>query len=262
MKGWPDCATWTGDGLRREVFFFDSRGTRLYGSLYAGLDPARPIGVVACSSWGAEADRSDPLVRSVALAMARLGGAAMVFHYPGYGDSCGDLASVGLSDLTEAACDAIAEASRRRPGTTWIVAGFMFGASVACLARQRLAKGELLLIQPALQPGRYMRWLAEHSKRQPLRYGVTEGMAYGYPVPRRMLDRAPELDAEAEAALASLEGEATVVRYPEPAEDGSIPARFERVEAPGSWRFGATLDPGLVEAAAGWLERRVKGGGG
>lgn len=259
MSRWSDASTWAGEGLQREVFFFSSGGTQLYGSLYAAAEPTRPYGVLACSSWGVEADRSDPLVRSVVLAMARLGGAGMVFHYPGYGDSYGDLSSLCLGDLTAAAEDAVAEASRRRPGTSWILAGFMFGAAVAACARAGLGRGDLLLVQPASRPGSYFQWLGDYRKRQPLRQVSTDGMAYGYPLPKRMLERAAELDATAEAALATPTGAGAVVRYAKPDEDGSIPASFERVVAPGNWRFGATLDPGLVEATTGWLERRTEG---
>lgn len=269
MNRWSDWAAWTGDGLRREVFFFDSGGTALYGSLYAADEPSRPFGLVACGSWGVEADRSDPLVRSVAIAMARLGGAAMVFHYPGYGDSYGDLASADLSDLAQTARDAVAEASRRRPGLTWVMAGFMFGASVASLARPEATAGPLLLVQPALRPTAYFERLVEGRRALPLpsrrakemlEVGGTSGMAYGYPLPRRMLDPAAGSDAAVEAALAGVDGDAAVVRYAKPAEDGSIPERFERVEAPGAWRFGATLDRELVAAASGWLEQRTGGG--
>jgi alpha/beta superfamily hydrolase len=269
MSRWRDASTWTGDGLRREVFFFHSGGRELYGSLYASTAPSRPFGVVACGSWGVEADRTDPLVRSVALSMARLGGAGLVFHYPGYGDSYGDLAEVGLADLNEAAVDAVEEASRRRPGVAWILAGFMLGAAVACLAQRRAGVERLLLVQPALRPGAYFGRLAggaplaigNGASGETMTVDAAMGMAYGYPIPARIADRAAEADAAVDAALAAFAGEGAVVGQASHDGQDSTPAGFERVEAPGRWRFGSREHPGLGAAAVEWLDRRTRGEG-
>lgn len=264
---WSDAAVWSGEGLRREVFFFRSAGVELYGSLYAAAEPSRPFGVVACQSWGIEADRTDPLVRNVALSMARLGGAGLVFHYPGYGDSFGDLAEVSLADLVSAAADAVEEGSRRCPGLSWILAGFMFGAATAALTRQRQG-GELLLVQPEPAPGAYLRRLAETtqpvapgpSPREMRKAGSFPGMAYGYPVPGRIAAAAAEADAEVAAALAAYEGEGAVVRHAAgaAAPPEALPERLERVEVAGAWRFGSQNHPGLANAAAEWLDRRTQ----
>ena len=263
---WSEASTWVGDDLRREVFFFQSAGVDLYGSLFAATEPTRPYGVVTCQSWGTDADRSDPLVRSVALEMAKLGGAGMVFHYPGFGDSYGDLAVLSLADLGEAARDATAAASRRCPGLTWIFAGFMFGASVACLARSPTGALPLLLVQPELKPGAYFRWLASTSEplapgpnpRQMMEVGDTPGMAYGYPIPRRILEHADEADRTVASALAGSSGGGAAINYAESGDPGPLPARFERIEVPGTWRFGLQNHPRLATAAAEWLDRRTR----
>jgi hypothetical protein len=267
MSRWAETSVWTGEGLRREVFFFRSRRVELYGSLYASAEPSRPLGVVACSSWGVEADRCDPLVRSVALAMARLGGAGLVFHYPGYGDSYGDLAELSLADLSEAAVDAVAEAARRLPGLTWILAGFVLGAAVAGLAQRQADVERLLLVQPVLRPGAYFKRLAERSEplapgpspRQMMQVGSTPGMAYGYPLPARILERAEAADAEVAAALAEFSGEGIVVRHPDGDEQEPVPSRFRQVEVPGKWRFGVQNNPRLAAAATDALDASTGG---
>jgi alpha/beta superfamily hydrolase len=265
MTPWSNAGVWVGDGLRREVFFFRSRDVDLYGSLFVSAEPSRPFGVVACGSWGVEADRSDALLRSVALAMARLGGAGLVFHYPGYGDSFGDLDEVDLPDLTEAAGDAVAEAARRCPDMTWILAGFMFGASIACLGQRQSAAAQLLLVQPSLRPGSYFRWLADRPRplalgapgAETMEAGGAPGMAYGYPVPRRILARAADADAEVQAALAAFQGEATIVEHEGAEVPGLELERFQRVVVPGRWRFGSRKNPRLAAAVAEWLDRRT-----
>ena len=144
-KHWLEAAAWSGGGIRREVFFFESGGVDLYGSLYAATELSRPYGLLACGSWGVEGTRTEPLRRSAALAMARLGGAAMVFHWPGHGDSLGDPAGLALADFAAAAADAVAAAERRVPDLEWIFAGFMFGAAAACIALRERGGGRLLL---------------------------------------------------------------------------------------------------------------------
>jgi hypothetical protein len=259
---WSEAASWRGEGLRREVFYFRSGGVDLYGSLYAAVETTRPFGIVACNSWGVEADRCDPLQRSVAMEMARLGGAGMVFHYPGYGDSHGDLAGLDLDDLAGAAVDAVAEAGRRCPGIAWTLAGFMLGASVAAVAQPNTPAKRLLLVQPSLRPGGYFNQLANRRSLPPaspggdaMEVGNTHGMAYGYPVPSRIVAQEKGADAAVAEALARFEGKGTVIRHEEPQEPSGLPRNFERIEVGGSWRFGAHSHPSLVEAAVGWLER-------
>lgn len=252
MSCGSDSGTWEGEGLRREVFFFSSRGVQLYGSLYAASEISRPFGVVACNSWGVEADRCDPLQREVALAMARLGGAGLVFHYPGYGDSYGDLAGLSLADLGEAASDAVAEASRRCPGVAWILAGFMLGASVACLAQRETGVKLLLLVQPALSPAGYFQRLVA-------RAGDAREMAYGYPNPSRITEHGDEADAAISSALEAFDGKAAIVSHLKPPRPEAAPAHFERVDAPGTWRFGSQNNPKLAAATVEWLDGRTQG---
>lgn len=264
MSRWTDAGAWVGDDLRREVFFFPSGAVDLYGSLYASAELTRPYGLVACASWGVEADRTDPLQRSVALAMARLGGAGLVFHYPGYGDSFGELASIGFDDLVRAAQDAVAEASRRAPDLTWMLAGFMFGASVASLARLRTG-GPLLFVQPALRPTAYFQGLARSTRplapgpspREMMEVGAAPGVVYGYPIPGRIVDAGADADAAVGRALASPGGDGAVVHHRESGAPDLAPGGFEWIEVPGRWRFGSLDQPELAEAAVRWLDRRT-----
>lgn len=262
---WADAAVWKDDELRREAFFFRGGGERLYGSLYAAAELTRPVGLVICGSWGVEADRTDPLVRSTALAMARLGGAALVFHYPGYGDSFGDLAALDLATLSDSAHGAVMQAGERCPGLEWILAGFMFGASVVALAQRRAGVDRLLLVQPALRPGAYFQRLRARrrplapgpSPREMMEAGSAPAMTYGYPVPERIAGRAREADAEVAAALATFEGKGAVVRQASSPDEEPVPAadRLQRIDVPGTWRFGSQNHPQLAAALGEWFDR-------
>lgn len=256
MSTWDDAAAWAGEGLCREVFFFGPPGARLYGSLYAAKEPSRGEGVVVCSSWGYEADRTERLAHRIALAAARAGGAGMVFHYPGYGDSHGaSLATATLGSLAEAGAAAIEEAARRRAGLAWFPAGLMVGASVAVLA-QRLceqAAERLLLVQPALSPSAYFAALEHSARRVTLGPGRIREMSFAYPLPRPILDAGAAADAPVSEALAGFRGEGAVVRHADPPAEATLPERFEERVVAGTWRFATQDSPALERAVGEWL---------
>jgi alpha-beta hydrolase superfamily lysophospholipase len=263
---WSDASTWTGEGLRREVFFFESSGIELYGSIYAPLSTPH-LGVVFCNSWGIEGDQGSRLAHPLALAVAAGGGVAALFHYPGFGDSRGDVGEATMGRFADAARDAVGEASRRHPGLDWMLAGLMLGASVASLAVGRDADvGELLFVQPLLRPGRYFARLRRASRSSIGRAasGGPSGSAYafGYPLPDSMLASAPAADSAVEEELAAFAGAGTIVRHQQPAEIVGAPARFQSIFAPGTWRFGSTdsnhADPALLRVAADWLDGRLE----
>jgi hypothetical protein len=138
----------------------------------------------------------------------------------------------------------------------------MLGASVACLAQRRTG-ADLLLVQPELRPGAYFRGLAKTteplapgpSPRQMMEASVAPGMAYGYPVPRRIVERAEEADSAVGSALAAYSGNGAIIRHERPELVEPASERFEQVEVPGAWRFGTQNHPALAAACAEWLDR-------
>jgi len=256
VSGWAGAGVWAGEGMRREVFFFDWGRRRLFGSLYLAEGRSRRDGLVVCPSWGIEADRSNRLMHGLALAMARCGGAALTFHNPGYGDSEGDAGTLTVDALVDVAVTALAEADRRAPGVEWTLAGFTFGASIACLAlRSELARG-LLLLQPELRPGSYLREIVRKTRRAGFGRDL-ERLGFGYPVPASMLDRAAEADAAVELAASMCDGGGLVAYYATPGEPELVPASLERRVVPGTWRFGARRQDEMSRVANDWLAGAV-----
>lgn len=255
VRRWSDANTWAGKDLRREVFFFPSRGARLYGSVYATASTSEPpSGIVFCNSWGFEGNQASRIVHWTSLSFARSGGVALGFHYPGFGDSTGDFAEATIDDLAAAAVDAIGEAARRYPKTRWVLAGLMVGASVASLAVDRGAKVDrLLLIQPELRPQRYFARLERASRRSLGNPPPVEGYAYGYRLSSALLGSIAAADEAVEAALSRYPGTGTIVRYAEPSEVTGAPRRFEHVCASGRWRFGAEDNSELIRTSSRWL---------
>lgn len=257
MDRWGDAAIWEDERLRREVFFFSSGGAELFGSLYAAASPSRRLGVVACPSWGFEADQTSRIVHGVVRSMAVAGGAGLVFHYPGFGDSGGDQASVTIDAMVRAAVDAVAEAQRRGPDVEWALAGYMLGASVAALAAVEVGVRRLALVQPALRPASYFERIAR-GRRDARRAQATDVDAYGYELAAPLLDSAAAADDRVARALADFEGEGAVVRYSMPAVVDPIPDRFERIDVSGTWRFASKDNPRLTGAIAGWLREQTR----
>lgn len=253
-SAWEDFSAWTGNGLRREVFLFRSGDTDLYGSLYASDPPRRSVGLVLCCSWGMEADRSQHLVHALAAAVAQLGGAGLVFHYPGYGESEGELASVDLRDLVGAAVDAVAEGERRCPGAAWMLGGTMLGASVAALAAAGANARALLMIQPNLDPSGYFGGLFSRKRRGSLGADTGDRFAFGYPAPERILAAGPAGRDAVAAALAGFHGPAVVVNHEDPPLEEPLVAGFEQITVAGRWQFGGKDHPELLQGAIDWLQ--------
>lgn len=257
MGRWGDSGMWVGKDLRREVFFFPSQGVDLFGSIYAPPAPGTPpLGVVFCNSWGHEGNQASRIVHWVSLSVALAGGVAVNFHYPGFGDSGGDAGGTTIDVLASASLDAIQEAERRYPETRWVLAGLMFGASVAALAADRGARAEhLLLVQPALRPAQYFARLERVSRRSIGQPPPVDGFAFGYPLSPALLNSASTANPAVEAALNQFAGGGMVIRYEKPTEIEGVPASFDHVCVPGAWRFGIEETPELIRATSKWLRK-------
>lgn len=258
MGRWDGIDTWGGEGLRREVFFFRDGGVELYGSLYAAEPMSHPLGVTICNSWGIEGDQANRLVHPLALAAAREGGAGLVFHYPGSGDSQGDPERVTMGAMADAAIAALREGERRLPGSAWMLAGLMLGASVAALALERARPEALLLAQPALRPSEYFEGLERRAKRIAALTRSGEETVFGYSPSAALLSSALEADAEVAAAIARFERRGAVVRYSSPKGTDGVPEGFERIEIDGAFRFAAPHDSKLGGATGAWLREYVR----
>jgi hypothetical protein len=232
MSRWTGAGEWTGDGLRREVFYFPSGGHELYGSLYLPLTRPRPYGIVVCGSWGVEADRTNGMIRDLALGTAKRGITGMIFQYPGQGDSRGLMRDHTIPLLTRAVLDAIAQGSRRR-NVEWIFVGLRLGALIAMRAAASGASRRLLLIEPALA--------TLHGAAPPDR-------AFGYVIP-------PAIRDDRDPLRGVRPDEGAVIRYEASSPVNPVLSNLEVVERPGTWHFLKHRHPALINAALGWLNR-------
>jgi alpha-beta hydrolase superfamily lysophospholipase len=196
------------------------------------------------------------LVAKLARKAADSGGAALMFHYPGFGDSTGRSESATVERMVEAARDAVVEASRRGPTLAWGLVGIRLGASIAALARRHAGVSTLLLVQPALDPTSYfdeVRWMA---RRANLGAEGISGYAFGYPiihtVPSKLGDAVRnELSENPDGVVA--------VCYEHPAMNDPSLDQVDRITVAGRWQFGLKSYPELKEASVRGLQR-VMGG--
>jgi hypothetical protein len=258
---WGRFAVYEQDGVRREGIFFPSGPDLLYGSLYSAPSPTTDLGVVVCQTWGDEIRKTIAACHQIAQGVARLGGAAMVLHWPGTQDSGGDAATVTLSRLADAAADARDAADAHLPGYRWSLAGFRLGAAAAALAAPMIGAPYLAMVQPSLNPVAYTEEIRKRVRRAAMGQPVDPDWAFGHLLPAGL--REPGSADQIAAALRSYEGRAAAVRYRHPPLD--VPPGVEIVKVWGDWRIPPL--PGhkpLVTTTVKWLgaaQRRGRKGG-
>ena len=141
------------------AFFFGNSERPLYGVYHAAQPgPGRPIGIVLCSPFGAEAIRAHGMLRVLAERLARAGAHVLRFDYRGTGDSAGDGSDVDLDQWQSDIASADAEL-RDMSGVTDVVwIGLRLGASLAVLAARKPPAGlaGLVLWEPVLRGKDYL----------------------------------------------------------------------------------------------------------
>jgi len=220
----------------------------LFATMQASRDPRAP-GLVICLSWGWELSHYADSAHRLADALAERGGAAMVLHWPGHGDSTGTPDEATMPRLAQAAGDALRAARDWLPEARWGLAGIRLGAAVAALTAAETDAAFLAMIQPELDPVRFFEESREAARRVSL---IREGAPrwwFGQELPDRVVRSAHEVDVS--EAIDSYPGPCLVVRYEQPAPPDPLPGR--ECVFPGSWR-----DPSgrgaLIEKAAQCLD--------
>jgi hypothetical protein len=254
VRGWEGVATWANGALRREVFSFPSGGRRLFGSLYAPAAAAPPWGVVLCPSWGIEFQELLQPSHAFARQVVDAGGACLLYHPPGHGDSGGGLEDVSMGDLDAAATDAVQAAEARLPVCRWVAAGIRLGARAAIHAAGAFDSDTVVLIQPALRVDRFFEEMRSRTRRARLAAPLPGGddgeeeESFGFPLP------APT-DASQRSEIELRPGAGWTVGLvshgqPDPVGEASV----DPVVVPGRWRAGQDHAP-LFEGALAWLRR-------
>jgi hypothetical protein len=246
MPGWEEASRAITGGIRRELFFCSGEDS-VFASLYGG-EPASPgPGLVVCPSWGHELRQTLNLCHSLARRLALAGGAGLVLHWPGHGDSGGEPQDTDVVAMAAAASGGLQEARRRAPLALWGLAGVRLGAAAVALAADTADAESLLLIEPSLDSKAFFAELQRASRRASLgaRHG-REGWAFGHPLPR--LDRRHDVAS----ALAGFRGRVACLAY-ETGPIDPLAVGLEVIRVPGSWeQTKSSTNPRLVDAALDW----------
>jgi pimeloyl-ACP methyl ester carboxylesterase len=250
MNPWNDASSWEGDGFRREVFFFDFGSDRLYASLYAASPLRLDARLVICTGWGHDLLQLNDLAHELALGVAEEGGAALLFHPPGHGDSSGSIDDITVQGVVAAALAAAAEGARLLGARPWDFAGIRIGASVAAMAAAEAGGRMLPLVLPALDLPAYFQELRRRAKRLSLGREGTP-MLFGHPLPgaEQELPATSPMDV-----LASFGGRSAAIRYSNtPTEP--LPEGVDEIVLPGrlSTPPGPREQARLAKAAAKWV---------
>ena len=252
MNPWANLSLWQGNGVRRELFNFNSGKEQLYGSLYAAMDPSRDLRMVVCPGWGFDFFQMNDLMHALALGIARLGGAAVLLHPPGHGDSRGSIEDLTVDRNVAAALDAAGEAGGRIGGDTWDFGGIRIGAAVAALAADSVGGRLLPLIDPVLDLPSHFEAITRRAKR--LSLGRTDAPSlFGHPLPKRAMAELPARSPK--EVVAEFGGLAAAIHFADDVVEHDLGDRVEHVQVPGKFSNPAKLgeQETLAEAALGWI---------
>jgi hypothetical protein len=244
---WADAAVWIGGGVRREVFHLPSGGDLLYASLYISESAHRGPRLVVCPPWGSELVKTQGLCHRLARSLVDRGGAGVVFHWPGQGDSTGVPEEVNLDRLAEAVIDVLGGMVDRTGGDRWGLAGVRLGGAAAALAATSGGAAMLVLVEPVLDPPAHVNEVLRSARRARLRRDGEPGWAFGHPFPAGL----GYARQDVASAASSFTGRRAVVRYG--AGGPPSPSGFDTLIVKGSWRSGSLRDhETLARAAADW----------
>jgi alpha-beta hydrolase superfamily lysophospholipase len=193
------------------------------------------------------------IVRSFARRVAVIGGAALIFDWPGQGESDGEPHQVELEHLIRATYDATANLRVRYPGAKVGLAGLRLGAAVAALAAKGISPYALVLMQPAWDPAAHLVAVEKASTRARLGKGSARGWAFGYPLPlKKSFAGSGE---RVEDAVERFPGDTVVLGY---GSEDAPTAPFTRIEISGEWRHAAaTNDTRMTHKAVEWMRGKA-----
>jgi pimeloyl-ACP methyl ester carboxylesterase len=256
VNPWASTSSWQGDGVRRQLFFVSSGADRVYASLYAATNPQLDLRLLICPGWGFDMFQFNDLMHSMALGVARLGGAAALFHPPGHGDSTGDMAQLTVPRNVEVVQDLAAEVDTLVPGAGWGLAGIRIGASVAALSAEALGGDLLALIEPALDLPSHFEEVERRAKRLSLGRGG-EPSLFGHPLTRRAAEELPQTTPA--NVLTGFAGLAAIIGYGDP-QAPSGAGQVSRVAVPGKLSNPAKLEEqkALASATVTWIRSAVQ----
>lgn len=217
----------------------------------------RPGAVLLCNPFGQEAIRAHRIYAVLAAKLSRLGLHVLRFDYSGTGDSSGDVEDGSqaqwLDDIVEAHDElgAIAEVNR----VTWI--GLRYGASLAVLAAEKLARplGDLILWDPVVSGALYVNELLDvHAAfmRSDLLHwspdpgGVAESL--GFPLGPALREEMSQVDLGA-ATRRPRTRQLTVVASRPSAEHDRLKQAIASWEVPSRWLEITTSSPWNSEEA-------------
>jgi len=247
-------STWRGNGLRREVFTFGSGEASIYGSLYAPDDREPASAFIVCAPWGIEGPPGERLARSFARGVARAGASALVFDWPGQGESEGEPHLVEIDQLIRSVYDAAANLTVRFPRVRLALAGLRLGSAIAALAAKGVSPSALVLMQPVWDPAVHFASMEKAAKRSGSAGEWSPGWAFGFPLPSTK-----SFEGASHRVLDALErylGRVLVIGYGSEA----VPSgRFNRIDIEGEWRRAAAAnDTRLADAAVRWLQETAR----
>jgi alpha/beta superfamily hydrolase len=143
-------------GIRERAGFLDAGNGRIFG--FTHLPPEQPrAAILICSPLYAEFTRNYRREVLMARRLASAGVAVQRFHYRGTGNSDGDPAGSTFGSMREDALVALTQLRETSGSVLTGAVGARYGGLVAAAVAGELPSGPIVLWDPIVDPGRYLR---------------------------------------------------------------------------------------------------------
>jgi exosortase A-associated hydrolase 2 len=140
---------------RRDGFFFDAAGARLYGFMHPAQGAPRGRACVLVHPFMEERQDAHAVLRALAVELAARGFPTLRFDLYGCGDSEGDWAESSLERWGDDLAAAAAVVRHEAPDAEVALVGLRFGATLAGLFAERAGASRVALVQPVVRGAAY-----------------------------------------------------------------------------------------------------------
>lgn len=251
-RDWAQHATVTTGEIRREARFIRVSTGELYVSFYAHVvSSSRSIRLVVFPAWHADGDYGFEIAHHLCAGVAKNGGVAATFHWPGHGESDGDPRTMTMEQFVAAGEAVLDEMLVHHGPGEMAVAGVKVAAVPAIGLSLERSVSRLLLIEPDLDVDSHFAALERMARRTSLGKELPSAWASSRFLPQGLRET-PVPTAPFGSGNGTSTARTRVIRY----EAGASPEMegVEEVVVPGtSRRRSPDHHLALRSAAIDWL---------
>lgn len=251
-RDWAQHGVVTVGGIKRAVKFLNAETGSIYSSMYGPISgEVSSTRLVVVPAWHADGDYGFEIAHYVCAGVAKRGGVAGMFHWPGHGESEGDPRNVTMAQLVAAGRAVLDELNACYGPGQLAVAGVKVGAVAAVELARSGDAGKLMLIEPDLNAQSHFDSIERMARRTSLGKQLPAQWAASRFVPTRLKEAEVPVPSPSDGSF-DHPMRVGVVRY-ESSASVEAPS-VEQLVVPGTLRRRSPdHHQGLRQAAIEWL---------